>query len=253
MKMKKIFYALILSAFIFSSCEEDDKSVDLALSFNGKLTEANTEFPGDPNGEAVGDYYTKAQFTDNKNIISFDNYTASWGFGGGFLYTNKTDVTTSGYTNNSAITGKGINGDTYLTSKTDEFTPALFTINNPAIYKIKGAYVTNSTYAYLAIKNGDNAKKFGGTSGTDEDWFKLTAIGYDANNNQTGTAEIYLADFRNSDSSKDYILKDWTWFDLTPLGNPQTVKFQMSSTDNNTWGMITPAYFSMDGITVTLL
>ena len=42
-----------------------------------------------------------------KNELEFTHsYTPESGFAGGFTYTNKTDITTPGYTNLSAITGK---------------------------------------------------------------------------------------------------------------------------------------------------
>ncbi|MDP2337269.1 MAG: DUF4465 domain-containing protein, partial [Bacteroidota bacterium] len=59
-----------------------------------------------------------------------------------------------------------------------------------------GFYVTNSTYAYLSMKNGDPfAKKFGGPSGNDNDWLILTIEGFDSGNKLTGKVETFLADF----------------------------------------------------------
>ena len=45
---------------------------------------------------------------------------------------------------------------------------------------IDGLYVTNNNYAYYSMLNGDAfAKKFGGGSSDDEDWFLLTITGKD--------------------------------------------------------------------------
>ena len=105
---------------------------------------------------------------------------------------------------------------------------------------VPGFYITNSSYAYSSMLNGDAyAKKFG-----KGDWFKLTITGYDANDQVTGTKDFYLADLR--DPSKAYIINDWRYVDLSGLGKVKKLGFALSSTDNGDWGMNTPAYFCFD-------
>ncbi len=244
--MKKIYSLLLLTVVILCSCSKDDDNTAV-LDLNGLLTKSETEFAGVFKDDPAGTYTYKNTFEDKSGFFIFDNYsTNKLLLGGGFTYTNKTDVTTPGYTNNSAITGKGINGNTYLTAYAASYTPALFKFKSNGTYTVKGAYVTNSTYAYLAIRDGYySANKF--VSGS---WFKLTAKGLDKSGNETGTsADIYLADYRDG---KSFIMNQWTWFDLSSLGKVAGVKFEMSSTDNGNWGMNTPAYFCMDGITIEL-
>jgi hypothetical protein len=67
----------------------------------------------------------------------------------------------------------------------------------------------------------------------------------------TDTVEFYLADFRFTDNSKDYIIKEWKWVDLTSLGNVDSLVFAMSSSDVGQYGMNTPAYFCIDDLTTT--
>jgi len=52
------------------------------------------------------------------------------------------------------------------------------------------------------MKNGTAgfAKKFGGTSGNDQDWFKMTAIGYNAAGDSVKSVDFYLADYRFDDN-----------------------------------------------------
>ena len=57
---------------------------------------------------------------------------------------------------------------------------------------------------------------------------------------------VYLADYQFSDNSLDYIIKDWTWVDLTSLGASDSLSFSLSSSDNGMFGMNTPAYFCLD-------
>ena len=106
---------------------------------------------------------------------------------------------------------------------------------------IPGFYITNTAWAYISMSEGKDAKKF-----EQGDWFKVTATGYDSDDNETGTVEFYLADFRSSNEAEHYIVNDWRYFDLSSLGKVKKVKFELSSTDNGDWGMNTPAYFAFD-------
>ena len=109
-------------------------------------------------------------------------------------------------------------------------------------------WVTNSTYAALSMKNGDDYAKI--FSYADNDWFKLVITAYDKNDNQTGTAvEFYLADFRTATSPG--IITEWKKVDLKPLGNKvHTVKFDLQSSDVGAYGMNTPGYFCFDNLAI---
>ncbi|MCR4918787.1 MAG: DUF4465 domain-containing protein [Prevotella sp.] len=105
---------------------------------------------------------------------------------------------------------------------------------------VPGFYITNSAYAYSSMTNGDGfAKKF-----EKGDWFLLTVTGYDAQDNVTGTKEYYLADLR--DAATAYIVDDWRYVDLSGLGKVKKLGFELTSSDNGTYGMNTPAYFCFD-------
>ncbi|MDP2338145.1 MAG: DUF4465 domain-containing protein [Bacteroidota bacterium] len=122
-----------------------------------------------------------------------------------FGYSNTTDVTTVGYGNQySAVTGQGYQGSSnYAVCYPSP--SAEVGLNTSA--KVSGFYVTNSTYAYLSMKNGDAfSKKFGGETGNDPDYFKLMIEALNTDGNPVDTVYFYLADFRFTDHSKDYIL-----------------------------------------------
>jgi hypothetical protein len=68
---------------------------------------------------------------------------------------------------------------------------------------------------------------------------------------RTGALDIYLADFRFADNSQDYILSDWTSFDLSALGSVTALDFVLSSSDTGDYGMNTPAYFALDNLSVS--
>lgn len=188
---------------------------------------------------------------------SFHAWTA------GFVYSNKKDSVKSGYTNMyAAKAGTGYNGsDKYLV-----WTPGYGTTQNLYIpqnpndtventnwFRGVSMYVTNSTFAYNSMRDGDAfAKKFGGATGNDADWFKLTIKGYKHRGTQVtaaGSMEFYLADFRFANNAQDYMLKDWAKVDLTTVGG-DSLAFSLSSSDTGAFGMNTPAYFCMDNLMI---
>jgi hypothetical protein len=104
------------------------------------------------------------------------------------------------------------------------------------------------------MKNGDAyAKKFGGETGNDPDFFKLLIETIDAYGQPVDTLDYYLADFRFDDNSKDYILNNWTWVDLSNLEVDNKLRFSLSSSDNAVWGMNTPGYFCMDNLNYEIM
>lgn len=178
---------------------------------------------------------------------TFNHQFSDYGFSDccstGWTYSNQTDTTTPGFTNQySAWAGGGQGGSAnYAVAFIG---PVEVGFAAPTV--LAGAWFTNTTYAALSMRDGDAfSKKFGGASGDDPDFFKLTIAGYRGGTG-TGTIEFLLADYRFSDNRQDYIVKDWAFVDLQPLGAVDRLAFTLSSSDNGTWGMNTPAYFAMD-------
>ena len=117
-------------------------------------------------------------------------------------------------------------------------------------HKVNGVYVTNAAINYISMKYGDSyGKKFGGENGTDPDFLKLTAVGKNGDT-ETGSVDFYLADYRSDYSCDDYIVTDWSWMDLSSLGEVSSIEFSLSSSDNGDYGMNTPTYFCLDGLSV---
>jgi len=188
-------------------------------------------------------------FTSN-GFVFHNNYTAAWDTWDGFAYSNKTDTTTRGYLNQySAITGSGAsNSATYAVGFVNLWGD-LPRIDVPEGTSLVSAQVTNTTYAYYSMLEGDQfAKKFGGSSGNDPDWFKLTIFGKDLAGQLLGLIEFYLADFRFENNLQDYIVNTWQTIDLTSIGNARILEFSLDSSDVGPWGMNTPAYFALDNL-----
>lgn len=213
-------------------------------------------------------YYTNysAPGTDvgfNDGLAHFPcYYDTAWGgmWSCGFAYSNMTDSTTSGFMNQysaKAAIGQGGSNNYVAVNCIDPttFSPMvastkLFLIGAAVGKKVRGFYITNSTYAYNSMRDGDGfGKKFGGVTGTDPDWFKLTVKGYSGGALTADSVNFYLADFRFAGTTNDYIIKAWTWVDLLPLGNVDSLHFLLTSSDTNSQGIKTPAYFAMDGFT----
>ena len=173
--------------------------------------------------------------------------SAYGGYWTGFAYSRKTDNVTSGYTNQySAITGSGYNGsENYAVGNG---TPGIKFSQATYVSSVK---ITNSTYAHNSMRDGDSfAKKFGGDSGDDPDYFLLSIKGYNAGTS-TDSVGFYLADFTDANNANDYIVDTWQSVDLLSLGMVDSLSFSLSSTDVGNWGMNTPAYFCMDEITLS--
>jgi len=174
-----------------------------------------------------------------------NSYNAEWLYWEGFSYSNITDNTTAGFGNQfSAYPGGGANGSpNYAVVYTDD------TIEFDLARREVKLWVANSTYAALSMRDGDQfAKKFGGETGNDPDWYLLTISAIGANLNLIGTADVYLADFRPDDHTQDYISNAWNLIDLSEFGEISKLSFTISSSDVGEWGINTPTYFCIDNI-----
>ncbi|MDD5328113.1 MAG: DUF4465 domain-containing protein [Phycisphaerae bacterium] len=178
-----------------------------------------------------------------------NNYNSTYGSWDGFAYSNITDTASSGLTAQyNAITGVGQNGSAnYGISYIGWAELPTITLDIAGV--VDGLYVTNNNYAYYSMLNGDAyGKKFGGSSGNDEDWFLLTVTGKNISGIVTDTIDFYLADYRFADNSEDYIVDMWEYVDLSSLGTVKNIEFNLSSSDTGVMGMNTPAYFAMDNL-----
>jgi hypothetical protein len=185
------------------------------------------------------------------NQIDFNNnYDVMFGSWSGFSISNHTDNTSQGFTNQySSITGGGFGGSSnYAVGYYSTYEPITTHVYfDPINLTGLGAYFTNTTWAALDMRNGGafGSKKFGGLTGNDADWFKLTIAGF-AGLIPTGMVEFYLADFRSANNAEDYIVEDWRYVDFTSLGSPDRLEMSLSSSDVGMFGINTPTYFAMD-------
>ncbi len=245
---------LIAVSMGFTSCSDDDEAFVVAFDNASILMDSNTS--------AWGEVYD-VNFTGKLQYSGFSfSHTASaseWGgvtyySWGGFCPTLSSDVedrTEAGdWVNHQwgAITGKGVKaGRPYMIAYWDEYTESMmngdkilkisYTLGDK-VFKPQSVAVTNSTWAYYAMKNGSApAKPFG-----DNDYLYVYANGVKGGT-VTGTVKIELAKGKN-------ILNSWKSVDLTSLGEVNYIYFTMESSDASDYGMNTPAYFCLDDFKV---
>lgn len=226
--MKKCYLFLALAAgLLLASCQNEPENQLKKGDFEDVELKADSYWTADTN-DGINSF-TSGDFTFESYKMVSDYGTYYYGF----MVSNITNTEFKDYTDayksacggpragkNYAIWNSSYSGgDAVLLAKAT---------------KVPGCYITNNVYAYNSMLNGDAyAKKFGA-----DDWFLLTITGHNGEQ-MTGTVDFYLA--------KDgKILKDWTYCDLSSLGEVTKLTFALSSTDNGDYGMNTPAYFCID-------
>jgi hypothetical protein len=219
----------------------------------------NINLPAPPPGgvwngsDFSGGFSSGGMYFKNSYDSSFGGYWAS-----GFACSSISDSVTTGFTNlYAARTGTGFNGSqNYAVAQQN----AMAYQNNQLIDVLfNGFYVTNGTYAYYSMHDGDAfARKFGDTTGTNSglpqgsypDYFKLIVRAYLNGFLKNDSVEFYLADYRFNNDSLDYIVDTWQWVDCTDIGVFDSVVFKLSSSDNGMFGMNTPAFFCIDNLEI---
>ena len=104
---------------------------------------------------------------------------------------------------------------------------------------VPGMYVCNTAWVVNAILNGDGMSSDEGAPFGESDWFKLTVHGYLNGAKVNNQVEFYLA------QGTSYI-SEWTYVDLSSLGEVDEISFALSRSKPNNYGMTTPAYFCID-------
>jgi len=241
--MKKIYFSIsLLMASLTIQAQQ-------TIGFEGIILDAESYYNG---ASGTGGFIETGVVFENE-YNEYPTFT-TWN---GFSVSNITDNTTAGLSNQySAITGEGSDNSSnygvYYSSGQVLFTGVGVFLNS--------VQVTNTTYSALSMRDGDDfAKQFGsvndasgspdGTNG--EDFFRLYIFALDANSEKIDSVEVYLADYRFTDNSEDFILDTWKTVDLSVITEPVFgLSFSLESSDNASWGMNTPNYFALDNLVI---
>jgi hypothetical protein len=185
------------------------------------------------------------------NVFLPNFYDPQFMFWSGWAISSDTDTQTPGFLNQySAIAGAGYGGSVAYAVTYCSDGCVIRLAGDAAGGAAEGMWVTNNAYAYYSMLDGDGfAKKFGGVSGNDPDYFLLTIKKYLNGALGPDSVDFYLADYRFANNAQDYIVDEWTYVDLSPLGDADSLYFTMRSTDVGIFGMNTPGYFCIDDFT----
>jgi len=200
--------------------------------------------------DGAGGFRTNTGLLFNTSFTGFEFGGVTFYSWNGVAYSNHTDNTTQGFDNQfGAFPGSGAEGSAnFAVAFVAE--SSFTSVHLPVATTVESIDVTNTTYAALSMLNGDGfAKQFGGPTGDDPDFFMLTITGVDAFDQETGSVDVYLADFRFADNSQDFVLDVWETVDLTSLGDAvKRLDFTFESSDVGNFGINTPTYFAFDSV-----
>lgn len=196
-------------------------------------------FPSVSKSITPEDDYVPYQFTASGLV--FRGTQAPWNAYSGFDCSRGTDSTDYSYANDySAITAQGFEGSVqYAVAYLNQLYP-----DNPAnteplglrladdTVQLLGLYVTNTTLTYKYIQS--NWEKIS--------QYQLVINGYLAGEPVEET--IYF-DLAKKDGDDTMLVRDWTFIDLEPLGNIDSITFALYSDDIS---YFTPFYFALDQI-----
>lgn len=204
---------------------------------------------GVDNGSSLHGGFTDGGAFFQNVFTDFGGGFTSWS---GFALSNVNAPSTPGFGNQYAVygdgSGRGGAGNYLVLFDNNEDDR----VNLGPGQSVLGLHVNNTAYAALSMRDGDPfAKKFGGVSGSDPDFFRLTILGRDAGGGATGSVDVHLADYRSADPAGDVILAQWTYVDLSALAPAtRSLHFSFASSDNGAFGMNTPAYVAIDDVVV---
>ena len=108
----------------------------------------------------------------------FTNFN-EYGYWGGFTASNRTDLNQTGLNAQyTAVTGCGYDGSSqYAVAYTYGMQTEVYAADGQS-HTVTGCYITNNLWAYQDVLEGSMGQTpFGGLTGDDPDWFKLTATG----------------------------------------------------------------------------
>lgn len=120
--------------------------------------------------------------------------------------------------------------------------------------QFKSVYMTNTTYTYLTMKNGDAYAS--ALTAENEGWFKVQFIAF-ANDDPDAAplayTEAYLANFKKGQADGYMgIIDEWMQVDLSVLPECSILVINFVGSDTGDWGLNTPAYAAFDSFEISI-
>ncbi len=262
--MQKVLVIILSFAMFSAAGRQTIADIVVALEdltqFTGDSPDGGGQFYNGNDGSGTND-----NGWSSGGVFFNNSYTdaGAFDFWSGWSYSNVVNTTDPGFTNQYASwPGGGANGSGGINPGENyavAFGGSAY-FNLPTNTSLSSVELSNNTYAALSMLNGDSfAKKFGGATGDDPDFFRVILTGFDdvdgfdGTGGAVGSVTVNLADYTFADNSQDYILGDWLEVDLSSLSNVRSVAIEFESSDVGQFGINTPTYVALDNLTLTAI
>ena len=253
--MKRLFFYLF-ALLICCSCNPIEEKLSHIIDFE----KVESSYLAGPSSYGENLYAGAdnqfISYTDPETSLVFginESYDAYNFYNGGFAisqWNNMSDGTylnqCSVYYSNSESGFGGYNGSKTFAviNKSGTAPTELYFSQNGKEAHFAYCYIANSSYTYLAAKNGSDFNA--PLNSSNKGWLKLTITGYGASGTSTGSVEFYLIDFRTQKSPG--FAEGWHKVDLSVLGMVNKLSFDITGSDVGEWGLNTPSYCCIDEI-----
>ena len=238
--MKKFFYLAIAlcMGFAMTSCDDDDEIRTATLSFEGDEWTALVDNPQYNGPLLYGEGKDSYDWTDSKTGLS-GGLTRAWG--GSYGY-SEGGVAVSNYIDSDIE-----NHATYE--------------HQLAVPKSNGSKNFAVVYCGAAIKFPEGVKRVVRSMDICPTTYVLgTEVygdGYAASLAESGNLTLTLTADNGKTMDIDLardgnILKTWKRFDLSGLGEVNSISFTMDGSDKSDWGVKHPKYFAFDNVVVEM-
>lgn len=262
--VNKYLFILLSSAVAmsFTSCGEDDPEPEPEPEVR-VLTFENADYRGTDGPDywtslidspqyggplLYADPGTYSWYDQNNTELSCSFTTPYWNGGEAISNYVLTDFSNATYQEQLAVpvTGGGHNGSKNFCVHNGYFDENSFKQELPVLsFKdgqarvIDHMYVVATSYLAHAWLDGDSYNP----KPTKDSWFKISATGYDAQGNETGTCTFDMCKGTSC-------TMEWTKWDLSSLGAVAKIELNCSGSEVGQWGLNTPAYFAYDDIAI---
>ena len=206
-------------------------------TFDDLPLEAESSWPGDKLVEDPGAF--DALFSGSLHFTN--SYMPEYNYWCGYSFANETSTDFEGLQHQfrNVIGGGAENTANYGLTFMDYADTRIYVTHAEEGLEVPGMYVTNAAYLLNSALNGDGfCPKF---THEDKDYYKLVIQGLNEENEVIGKVEVMLIDFSEEEP---YIVSDWKYVDLTPLGKVHRLRLDRESTKQ----AFAPAYACIDQI-----
>lgn len=262
---------------------------DAPNSLFGSSAYGENLYNGDVNKGYIVNVYddTYAQFPINYGLNYDASFDLTWCYtlyNGGFALSNYHNMTEASYLNQlSAYNSSSPGGGNFIVAfgnfnKQDPMTAAYSDyegcarvyLTNERGYIVteekepvsgksmngwfRSVYITNTTYTYLTMKNGDAYAS--ALNAENEGWFKVQFIVFkddDPNGKPLDYTEAYLANFKKGQANGYLgIIDEWIKVDLSMLPECSIMVINFVGSDTGEWGLNTPSYVALDNFEISV-